>query len=99
MLVEVKHTGRESGRWDLDGLEDHQADTLAAHHRAGALCLVLVVGNGPADLFAVPWPVVAEARRLRALGGAASLSAEQLAPHRCPPGRPYLARFLSKGAP
>lgn len=100
VAIEIKHVaterlksgGEAAWRLPLSRLEEHQCAMLAAFDRAGGLALVLVVHAGQA--FAVPWPVVAEASD----AGAASLSAEQLAPHRCPPGRPYLAQFLSKGA-
>lgn len=101
VAIEIKHVaverlksgGEAAWRLPLARLEEHQASMLATFDQAGGLALVLVIHAGQA--FAVPWPVVATALT----AGAASLSAEQLAPHRCPPGRPYLARFLSKGSP
>lgn len=101
VALEIKHVaverlksgGEAAWRLPLARLEEHQRAMLSAFDQAGGLALVLVVHAGQA--FAVPWPVVAEA----IAAGAASLSAEQLAPHRCPSGRPYLARFLSKGSP
>lgn len=96
VVAEAKHVELEPHRKDgaprawrlpLDRLEDHQRAMLDRAHAAGAVALLLVVHG--AELHAVPWPVVAEALN----AGQASLSAEQLEPHRCRPGEPYLARW------
>lgn len=96
IALEVKHVdvgaplrdgSPRAWRFPLAQLEDHQRAMLDRAHAAGAVALLLVVHG--AELHAVPWPVVAEALD----AGQASLSAEQLEPHRCRPGEPYLARW------
>lgn len=96
VAIEVKHVGVErlqSGaeaawRLALSRIEPHQLAMLAACDAAGGLALVVVI-HGP-DVYAVPWSAVHAAVQ----AGAASLSRDDLAPHRCDPREPYLRRFL-----
>jgi len=101
VALEIKHLAveylkdRSEAAWrlPLSRIEDHQRTMLARCHLAGGVALVLVVHGGRA--YAVPWPVVDEALR----AGKASLLEDEIKPHLCPPGRPYLARWITRGEP
>jgi penicillin-binding protein-related factor A (putative recombinase) len=100
IAAEVKHVstdrlkdGSEAAwRLPLARVEEHQRAMLRRCHADGGIAFVLIVHG--AHAYAVPWPVVEKA----ITRGAASLSRDDITPHRCDHRAPYLARLLTPPA-
>jgi penicillin-binding protein-related factor A (putative recombinase) len=100
IAAEVKHVstdrlkdGSEAAwRLPLARVEEHQRAMMRRCHADGGIAFVLIVHG--AHAYAVPWPVVEKA----ITRGAASLSRDDITPHRCDHRAPYLARFLTPPA-